>query len=185
MPLSYFRKRKLVAYSRLLVQEEHICASLEESVSSRETSETTADDDNLCHDYDVKLVKMAVEGRNVEREKSDRCVRINNSYTASANHAGGFTDRGDPLACDNRRITPCSARRNPRRDSSSCPIRQDRMPLNPPLLCRMARALLVSPNSLPPCCAIPNVNCRSCNGRKPSSTIQITTANTHVFAYDL
>ena len=38
-------------------------------MSSRETSETTADDDNLCHDYDVKLVKMAVEGRNVERER--------------------------------------------------------------------------------------------------------------------
>ncbi len=36
-------------YSRLLVEQEDICATLEESVCGRETSETTTDDDNLGH----------------------------------------------------------------------------------------------------------------------------------------
>ena len=34
------------ANSRLLVEEEDICASLEEGVSGRETCETTTDDDD-------------------------------------------------------------------------------------------------------------------------------------------
>ena len=36
-------------YVRLLVEEEDACTPLEESVSSRETSETTTDDDDLSH----------------------------------------------------------------------------------------------------------------------------------------
>jgi len=33
----------------LLVEEENISASLEESVSGRETGETASDNDDLCH----------------------------------------------------------------------------------------------------------------------------------------
>ena len=43
------KKRKEVVYSRLLVEHEDICATLEESVRGRETGETTTDDDNLGH----------------------------------------------------------------------------------------------------------------------------------------
>ena len=35
--------------TRLFVEEDDICTSLEESVGSRETCETTTDDDNASH----------------------------------------------------------------------------------------------------------------------------------------
>ena len=41
----------------MFVQEQDICSALEQSVRSRETSETTTNDDNLSH-FDVLWVEV-------------------------------------------------------------------------------------------------------------------------------
>ena len=41
--------KDVTVYSRLLVEHEHVCATLEECVSGGKTCETATDDDDLCH----------------------------------------------------------------------------------------------------------------------------------------
>lgn len=48
-------------HSRLLVKEEDVRASLEESVCGRETGETAANNDDLCHS-DMQDVCVGDEG---------------------------------------------------------------------------------------------------------------------------
>lgn len=48
-------------HSRLLVKEEDVRASLEESVRGRETGETAANNDDLCHS-DMQDVCVGDEG---------------------------------------------------------------------------------------------------------------------------
>ena len=54
---------KIGSYSRLLVEHEHAGATLKESVGSRETGKTTADDNNLGH----SVVLSRREGREEEQ----------------------------------------------------------------------------------------------------------------------